>query len=128
MRISDWSSDVCSSDLPHVDDQRFVLHYGDLTDSTNLIRIIQQVQPDEIYNLAAMSHVAVSFETPEYTANADAIGTLRILEAIRILGLEKKTRFYQARSEEHTSELQSLMRISYAVFCLKKKNTSHRHN
>ena len=85
---------------PHVDDQRFVLHYGDLTDSTNLIRIIQQVQPDEIYNLAAMSHVAVSFETPEYTANADAIGTLRILEAIRILGLEKKTRFYQASTSE----------------------------
>jgi GDPmannose 4,6-dehydratase len=81
---------------PHVDDQRFKLHYGDLTDSTNLIRIVQQVQPDEIYNLAAMSHVAVSFETPEYTANADGIGTLRLLEAIRILGLEKKTRFYQA--------------------------------
>ena len=80
--------------------QRFKLHYGDLTDSTNLIRIIQQVQPDEIYNLAAMSHVAVSFETPEYTANADGIGTLRILEAIRILGLEKKTRFYQASTSE----------------------------
>jgi GDPmannose 4,6-dehydratase len=76
------------------------LHYGDLTDSTNLIRIIQQVQPDEIYNLAAMSHVAVSFETPEYTANADGIGTLRILEAIRILGLEKKTKFYQASTSE----------------------------
>jgi GDPmannose 4,6-dehydratase len=85
---------------PHVDHQRFTLHYGDLTDSTNLIRIIQQVQPDEIYNLAAMSHVAVSFETPEYTANADGIGTLRILEAIRILGLEKKTRFYQASTSE----------------------------
>lgn len=85
---------------PHVDNQRFKLHYGDLTDSTNLIRIIQQVQPDEIYNLAAMSHVAVSFETPEYTANADGIGTLRILEAIRILGLEKKTRFYQASTSE----------------------------
>jgi GDPmannose 4,6-dehydratase len=85
---------------PHVDRQRFKLHYGDLTDSTNLIRIIQQVQPDEIYNLAAMSHVAVSFETPEYTANADGIGTLRILEAIRILGLEKKTRFYQASTSE----------------------------
>ena len=85
---------------PHVDHQRFVLHYGDLTDSTNLIRIIQQVQPDEIYNLAAMSHVAVSFETPEYTANADGIGTLRILEAIRILGLEKKARFYQASTSE----------------------------
>lgn len=85
---------------PHVDDRSFVLHYGDLTDSTNLIRIVQQVQPDEVYNLAAMSHVAVSFETPEYTANADAIGTLRILEAIRILGLEKKTRFYQASTSE----------------------------
>ena len=85
---------------PHVDHQRFKLHYGDLTDSTNLIRIIQQVQPDEIYNLAAMSHVAVSFETPEYTANADGIGTLRILEAIRILGLEKKARFYQASTSE----------------------------
>jgi GDPmannose 4,6-dehydratase len=85
---------------PHVDNQNFKLHYGDLTDSTNLIRIIQAVQPDEIYNLAAMSHVAVSFETPEYTANADGIGTLRILEAIRILGLEKKTRFYQASTSE----------------------------
>jgi GDPmannose 4,6-dehydratase len=85
---------------PHVSEPRFILHYGDLTDSTNLIRIIQQVQPDEIYNLAAMSHVAVSFETPEYTANADGIGTLRILEAIRILGLEKKTRFYQASTSE----------------------------
>ena len=85
---------------PHEEHQRFTLHYGDLTDSTNLIRIIQQVQPDEIYNLAAMSHVAVSFETPEYTANADAIGTLRLLEAIRILGLEKKTRFYQASTSE----------------------------
>jgi GDPmannose 4,6-dehydratase len=85
---------------PHVDNAMFKLHYGDLTDSTNLIRIIQQVQPDEIYNLAAMSHVAVSFETPEYTANADGIGTLRILEAIRILGLEKKTKFYQASTSE----------------------------
>jgi GDPmannose 4,6-dehydratase len=85
---------------PHAKDRRLVLHYGDLTDSTNLIRIIQQVQPDEIYNLAAMSHVAVSFETPEYTANADGLGTLRILEAIRILGLEKKTRFYQASTSE----------------------------
>jgi GDPmannose 4,6-dehydratase len=85
---------------PHVKKASFILHYGDLTDSTNLIRIIQQVQPDEIYNLAAMSHVAVSFETPEYTANADGLGTLRILEAIRILGLEKKTRFYQASTSE----------------------------
>lgn len=85
---------------PHVNNRQFILHHGDLTDSTNLIRIIQQVQPDEIYNLAAMSHVAVSFETPEYTANADGIGTLRVLEAIRILGLEKKTRFYQASTSE----------------------------
>lgn len=85
---------------PHETDRRLVLHYGDMTDSTNLIRIIQSVQPDEIYNLAAQSHVAVSFETPEYTANADAIGPLRILEAIRILGLEKKTRFYQASTSE----------------------------
>jgi len=85
---------------PHEKDLRLVLHYGDLTDATNLIRIIQQVQPDEIYNLAAQSHVAVSFETPEYTANSDALGTLRILEAIRILGLERKTRFYQASTSE----------------------------
>lgn len=85
---------------PHISNNNFVLHYGDLTDSTNLTRIIQQTQPDEIYNLAAMSHVAVSFEMPEYTANADGIGTLRILEAIRILGLEKKTKFYQASTSE----------------------------
>jgi GDPmannose 4,6-dehydratase len=85
---------------PHEKNLRLQLHYGDLTDATNLIRIVQQVQPDEIYNLAAQSHVAVSFETPEYTANADAIGTLRLLEAIRILGLTKKTRFYQASTSE----------------------------
>ncbi|MDE2083209.1 MAG: GDP-mannose 4,6-dehydratase, partial [Burkholderiales bacterium] len=85
---------------PHVEHARFTLHYGDLTDSTNLIRIVQQVQPDEIYNLGAMSHVAVSFEQPEYTADADGIGTLRLLEAIRILGLQKKTRFYQASTSE----------------------------
>ncbi len=85
---------------PHETNIRFKLHYGDLTDSTNLIRIIQEVQPDEIYNLGAMSHVRVSFDTPEYTANADGIGTLRILEAIRILGLEKKTKFYQASTSE----------------------------
>ena len=84
----------------HVENRKFILHHGDLTDSTNLIRIIQEVQPDEIYNLAAMSHVAVSFETPEYTADVDGMGTLRILEAIRILGLEKKTRFYQASTSE----------------------------
>ncbi|MCM2472685.1 GDP-mannose 4,6-dehydratase [Rhizobium sp. CG5] len=85
---------------PHEQHQRFILHYGDMTDSTNLIRIVQECQPDEIYNLAAQSHVQVSFETPEYTANADGIGTLRILEAIRILGLTKKTRFYQASTSE----------------------------
>ncbi|CAN7452235.1 GDP-mannose 4,6-dehydratase [Cupriavidus necator] len=85
---------------PHVDHRNFILHYGDLTDSTNLIRIIQQVQPDELYNLGAQSHVAVSFDSPEYTANSDALGSLRLLEAIRILGLEKKTRFYQASTSE----------------------------
>jgi len=84
----------------HEKNVNFILHYGDLTDSTNLIRIVQEVQPDEIYNLAAQSHVKVSFETPEYTANSDALGTLRILEAIRILGLEKKTKFYQASTSE----------------------------
>jgi GDPmannose 4,6-dehydratase len=85
---------------PHERNVRLRLHYGDLTDATNLIRIVQQVQPDEIYNLAAQSHVAVSFDTPEYTANSDALGTLRLLEAIRILGLEKRTRFYQAATSE----------------------------
>ncbi|WP_417684487.1 GDP-mannose 4,6-dehydratase [Roseibium sp.] len=85
---------------PHDTDPRFFLHYGDMTDATNLIRIVQETQPDEIYNLAAQSHVQVSFETPEYTANSDALGTLRLLEAIRILGLEKKTRFYQASTSE----------------------------
>jgi GDPmannose 4,6-dehydratase len=85
---------------PHEEDVRFFMHYGDLTDATNLIRIIQEVQPDEIYNLAAQSHVMVSFETPEYTANADALGTLRLLEAIRILDLIDKTRFYQASTSE----------------------------
>ena len=85
---------------PHVNNRNFVLHYGDLSDSTNLIRIVQEVQPDELYNLAAQSHVKVSFETPEYTANSDALGTLRLLEAIRILGLEAKIRFYQASTSE----------------------------
>jgi GDPmannose 4,6-dehydratase len=85
---------------PHSENPRFSLHYGDMTDSTNIIRLIQETQPDEIYNLAAQSHVQVSFETPEYTANADGIGALRMLEAIRILGLEKKTRFYQASTSE----------------------------
>lgn len=93
---------------PHERDVHMRLHYGDLTDATNLIRIIQQVQPQEIYNLAAQSHVAVSFETPEYTANADALGTLRILEAIRILGLEKSTRFYQASTSEMFGKAQEV--------------------
>jgi GDPmannose 4,6-dehydratase len=85
---------------PHIDHRNFVLHYGDLSDTSNLVRIVQEVQPDEVYNLGAQSHVAVSFESPEYTADVDAIGTLRLLEAIRILGLEKKTRFYQASTSE----------------------------
>jgi GDPmannose 4,6-dehydratase len=93
---------------PHEANQRFVLHYGDMTDSTNLIRIVQQTQPDEIYNLAAQSHVQVSFETAEYTANADAVGTLRLLEAIRILGLEKRTRFYQASTSELYGKVQAV--------------------
>jgi GDPmannose 4,6-dehydratase len=91
---------------PHEEPRRFILHHGDMTDSSSLIRIIQQVQPDEIYNLAAQSHVAVSFEEPEYTANSDALGPLRILEAIRILGLEKKTRFYQASTSELYGQVQ----------------------
>lgn len=93
---------------PHERNVNFFMHYGDLTDSTNLIRIIQEVQPDEIYNLAAQSHVQVSFETPEYTANSDAIGTLRLLEAIRILGFEKKTRFYQASTSELYGKVQEV--------------------
>jgi GDPmannose 4,6-dehydratase len=93
---------------PHEQHIRLTLHYGDLTDSTNLIRIIQEVQPDEIYNLGAQSHVQVSFETPEYTANSDALGTLRVLEAIRILGLDKKTRFYQASTSEMFGKVQEI--------------------
>jgi len=93
---------------PHQQDRKFILHHGDLTDSSSLIRIIQQVQPDEIYNLAAQSHVAVSFEEPEYTANSDALGTLRVLEAIRILGLERKTRFYQASTSELFGKVQEI--------------------
>jgi GDPmannose 4,6-dehydratase len=93
---------------PHMAGRKFVLHYGDMTDSSSLIRIIQQVQPTEIYNLAAQSHVAVSFEEPEYTANSDALGTLRVLEAIRILGLEKKTRFYQASTSELFGKVQEI--------------------
>ena len=93
---------------PHEKGRRFILHYGDMTDSSSLIRIVQQVQPDEIYNLAAQSHVAVSFEEPEYTADSDALGTLRLLEAIRILGLEKKTRFYQASTSELYGKVQEV--------------------
>src|ERR1044071_7856327 len=91
---------------PHEEGRRFVLHYGDMTDSSSLLRVIQMVQPHEVYNLAAQSHVAVSFEEPEYTANSDALGTLRVLEAIRILGLEKKTRFYQASTSELYGKVQ----------------------
>ncbi|MBL4708107.1 MAG: GDP-mannose 4,6-dehydratase [Flavobacteriales bacterium] len=100
----------------HENGVRFKLHYGDLTDSSNLTRIIQEVQPDEIYNLAAQSHVKVSFETPEYTANSDAVGTLRILEAIRILGLEKKTRFYQASTSELYGKVQEVPQTEKTPF------------
>src|SRR6201999_125573 len=93
---------------PHETNPRFILHYGDMTDSTNIIRIVQQTQPDEIYNLAAQSHVQVSFETPEYTANADALGVLRLLEAIRLLGLAKKTKFYQASTSEMYGKVQRI--------------------
>src|SRR6202453_4835734 len=93
---------------PHEQNQRFVLHYGDMTDSTNLIRIVQETQPDEIYNLAAQSHVQVSFETAEYTANADGLGTLRLLEAIRLLGLANTTRFYQASTSELFGKVQTV--------------------
>ena len=101
---------------PHEIHRRLILHYGDLTDATNLIRILQEVQPDEIYNLAAQSHVAVSFETPEYTANADAIGPLRILEAIRILGLEQKVRFYQASTSEMFGKIQEIPQTEETPF------------
>ncbi|MFA9189316.1 GDP-mannose 4,6-dehydratase [Flavobacterium sp. FBOR7N2.3] len=93
---------------PHVKNRNFILHYGDMTDSTNLTRLIQEIQPDEIYNLAAMSHVAVSFETPEYTGNADGLGTLRLLDAVRLLGLEKKTRIYQASTSELYGKVQEV--------------------
>ena len=93
---------------PHVENRKFILHYGDMTDSTNLTRLIQEIQPDEIYNLAAMSHVAVSFETPEYTGNADGLGTLRILDAVRFLGLEKRTRIYQASTSELYGKVQEV--------------------
>src|SRR5690606_21161756 len=101
---------------PHVEDAQFRLHYGDMTDSTNLIRIVQQTQPDEIYNLAAQSHVAVSFETAEYTANADAVGTLRLLEAIRILGMERRVRFYQASTSELYGKVQAVPQTETTPF------------
>jgi GDPmannose 4,6-dehydratase len=101
---------------PHVEDRSFVLHYGDLTDATNLIRVVQQVQPDEIYNLGAQSHVQVSFETPAYTADTDALGSLRLLEAIRILGLEKKTRFYQASTSELYGKVQEIPQTETTPF------------
>ncbi len=101
---------------PHERDRRLMLHYGDLTDATNLIRIVQNVQPDEIYNLAAQSHVAVSFDTPEYTANTDALGTLRLLEAVRILGLEKKTRIYQASTSEMYGKVQEVPQTEKTPF------------
>ena len=101
---------------PHIENQNFILHYGDMTDSTNLIRIIQEVQPDEIYNLAAMSHVKVSFEMPEYTANADGIGTLRLLEAIRILNMEKKVKIYQASTSELYGKVQEVPQTETTPF------------
>ncbi|MBC2705966.1 GDP-mannose 4,6-dehydratase [Desulfobacula sp.] len=101
---------------PHVKDRNFILHYGDLIDSTNLIRILQQVQPDEVYNLAAQSHVAVSFESPEYTADTDGLGTLRILEGIRLLGFEKKTRFYQASTSELFGKVQEVPQTEKTPF------------
>ncbi len=101
---------------PHESHRNFILHYGDMTDSTNIIRIIQEVQPDEIYNLAAMSHVHVSFDTPEYTANTDALGTLRLLEAIRILGLTKKTRIYQASTSELYGKIQEQIQNEQTPF------------
>lgn len=101
---------------PHEDNRNFILHYGDMTDSTNLIRLIQEIQPDEIYNLAAMSHVHVSFETPEYTGNADGLGTLRILDAVRLLGLEKKTRIYQASTSELYGKVQEVPQTEKTPF------------
>jgi len=101
---------------PHEAKRRFILHYGDLTDSTNLIRILQQVQPDEVYNLAAQSHVAVSFESPEYTADTDGLGTLRLLEGIRLLGFEKKTKFYQASTSELFGKVQEIPQTETTPF------------
>src|ERR1700704_6415833 len=101
---------------PHETNQRFAMHHGDLTDATNLIRIVQETKPDEIYNLAAQSHVLVSFETPEYTANTDGVGTLRLLEAIRILGREKLTRFYQASTSELYGKAQEVPQTERTPF------------
>jgi GDPmannose 4,6-dehydratase len=101
---------------PHIENRNFILHYGDMTDSTNLIRLIQEIQPDEIYNLAAMSHVQVSFEVPEYTGNADGLGTLRILDAVRLLGLEKKTRIYQASTSELYGKVQEVPQTEKTPF------------
>ncbi|MDX3925102.1 MAG: GDP-mannose 4,6-dehydratase [Shinella sp.] len=101
---------------PHVENRRFILHHGDMTDATNLIRIVQETQPDEIYNLAAQSHVQVSFETPEYTANADGMGTLRLLEAVRLLGLTEKTRFYQASTSELYGKAQEIPQTEKTPF------------
>src|SRR6056300_974375 len=101
---------------PHIENQKFILHYGDMTDSTNLIRLIKEIQPDEIYNLAAMSHVRVSFEMPEYVADTDGIGTLRLLEAVRILGLEKKTRIYQASTSELYGKVQEVPQTETTPF------------
>lgn len=101
---------------PYVENRNFILHYGDMTDSTNLTRLIQEIQPDEIYNLAAMSHVAVSFETPEYTGNADGLGTLRLLDAVRLLGLEKKTRIYQASTSELYGKVQEIPQTETTPF------------
>ena len=103
---------------PHIVNQKFILHYGDMTDSTNLIRLIKEIQPDEIYNLAAMSHVRVSFEMPEYVADTDGIGTLRLLEAVRILGLEKKTRIYQASTSEFMERLKKSHRLKIRLSIL----------
>ena len=101
---------------PHIENKNFILHFGDMTDSTNLTRLINEIQPDEIYNLAAMSHVAVSFDTPEYTGNVDGLGTLRILEAVRILGLEKKTRIYQASTSELFGKVQEVPQTETTPF------------
>ncbi|TDO97057.1 GDP-mannose 4,6-dehydratase [Flavobacterium sp. 245] len=101
---------------PYIENRNFILHYGDMTDSTNLTRLIQEIQPDEIYNLAAMSHVAVSFETPEYTGNADGLGTLRLLDAVRLLGLEKKTRIYQASTSELYGKVQEVPQTEKTPF------------